>query len=35
VVGLALARILTGITFWVASTSVLWGQGVAVGLSNG
>jgi cytochrome o ubiquinol oxidase operon protein cyoD len=32
VVGLALALILTGISFWVASTSVLWGPGVAVGL---
>jgi cytochrome o ubiquinol oxidase operon protein cyoD len=32
VVGLALALLLTGISFWVASTSVLWGPGVAVGL---
>ena len=32
VVGLALALILTGISFWVASTAVLWGPGVAVGL---
>jgi cytochrome o ubiquinol oxidase operon protein cyoD len=32
VVGLALALILTGISFWVASTSHLWGPGVAVGL---
>jgi cytochrome o ubiquinol oxidase operon protein cyoD len=32
VIGLALALILTGISFWVASTSVLWGPGVAVGL---
>ena len=32
VVGLALALILTGISFWVASTSVLWGPGVATGL---
>jgi len=32
VVGLALALILTGISFWVASTSVLWGPGVAAGL---
>ena len=31
-IGLALALILTGISFWVASTSVLWGPGVAVGL---
>ena len=30
--GLALALILTGISFWVASTGVLWGPGVAVGL---
>jgi cytochrome o ubiquinol oxidase operon protein cyoD len=32
VIGLALALILTGISFWVASTHVLWGPGVAVGL---
>ena len=32
VIGLALALILTGISFWVASTSVLWGPGVATGL---
>ena len=32
VVGLALALILTGVSFWVASTAVLWGPGVAVGL---
>jgi cytochrome o ubiquinol oxidase operon protein cyoD len=32
VIGLGLALILTGISFWVASTSVLWGPGVAVGL---
>jgi cytochrome o ubiquinol oxidase operon protein cyoD len=31
-IGLALALILTGISFWVASTSVLWGPGVATGL---
>ena len=31
-VGLALALILTGVSFWVASTSSLWGPGVAVGL---
>jgi len=30
--GLALALVLTGVSFWVASTSVLWGPGVAVGL---
>jgi len=32
VVGLSLALLLTGISFWVASTSSLWGPGVAVGL---
>ena len=32
IIGLALALILTGISFWVASTSTLWGPGVAVGL---
>ena len=32
VLGLVLALILTGVSFWVASTSVLWGPGVAVGL---
>ena len=32
VVGLALALILTGVSFWVASTSVLWGPGLATGL---
>ena len=32
VVGLGLALILTGVSFWVASTSTLWGPGVAVGL---
>jgi cytochrome o ubiquinol oxidase operon protein cyoD len=32
VIGLAMALILTGISFWVASTSVLWGPGVATGL---
>ena len=32
VLGLALALILTGISFWVASTSTLWGPGVATGL---
>jgi cytochrome o ubiquinol oxidase operon protein cyoD len=32
VIGLALALILTGVSFCVASTSVLWGPGVAVGL---
>ena len=32
VVGLVLALILTGVSFWVASTSAIWGPGVAVGL---
>jgi cytochrome o ubiquinol oxidase operon protein cyoD len=32
VIGLALALILTGVSFWVASTSALRGPGVAVGL---
>ena len=32
VIGLALALVLTGISFWVASTSVLWGPGIATGL---
>jgi len=32
VIGLALALILTGVSFWVASTGLLWGPGVATGL---
>jgi cytochrome o ubiquinol oxidase operon protein cyoD len=32
VIGFTLALLLTGVSFWVASTSVLWGPGVAVGL---
>jgi cytochrome o ubiquinol oxidase operon protein cyoD len=32
VLGLGLALVLTGISFWVASTSSLWGPGIAVGL---
>jgi cytochrome o ubiquinol oxidase operon protein cyoD len=32
VIGLGLALGLTAVSFWVASTSVLWGPGVAVGL---
>ena len=32
VIGLALALVLTGVSFWVASTLALWGPGVAVGL---
>ena len=31
-VGLGLALLLTGVSFWVASTGVLWGPGVATGL---
>ena len=31
-VGLGLALVLTGVSFWVASTSILWGPGIAVGL---
>ena len=32
VIGLGLALLLTGVSFWVASTSAIWGPGVAVGL---
>ena len=32
VIGLGLALLLTAVSFWVASTSVLWGPGVAMGL---
>jgi cytochrome o ubiquinol oxidase operon protein cyoD len=32
VIGLGLALLLTAVSFWVASTSVLWGPGVATGL---
>jgi len=32
VIGLVLALILTGVSFWVASTSAIWGPGVAMGL---
>ena len=32
VVGLGLALLLTGVSFWVASTSAIWGPGVAMGL---
>ena len=32
IIGLAFALLLTGVSFWVASTSALWGPGVAVGL---
>ena len=32
VVGLVLALGLTGVSFWVASTSAIWGPGVATGL---
>ncbi len=31
-IGLGLALLLTAVAFWVASTSILWGPGVAVGL---
>jgi cytochrome o ubiquinol oxidase operon protein cyoD len=32
VIGLVLALVLTVVSFWVASTSALWGPGIAVGL---
>jgi cytochrome o ubiquinol oxidase operon protein cyoD len=32
IIGLGLALLLTGVSFLVASTSVLWGPGLAVGL---
>ena len=32
VAGLGLALLLTGVSFWVASTSALWAPGVAAGL---
>ncbi|HKC03290.1 MAG TPA: cytochrome o ubiquinol oxidase subunit IV [Sphingomicrobium sp.] len=32
IIGLGFALVLTAISFWVASTSSLWGPGVAVGL---
>ena len=32
IVGLALALLLTGVSFWVASTTSIWGPGVATGL---
>jgi len=32
IIGLTLALVFTGVSFWVASTSALWGPGVAVGL---
>jgi len=32
IVGLGLALLLTGVSFWVASTTSLWGPGVATGL---
>ena len=32
-IGLLLAVILTGISFWVANTTLLWGPGVALGLA--
>ena len=33
VVGLGLALLLTAVSFWVISTPLLWGPGVAVGLA--
>ena len=32
IVGLGLALILTGVSFWVASTSAIWAPGIATGL---
>ena len=32
-IGLLLAVILTGTSFWVANTSLLWGPGIALGLA--
>ena len=32
VIGLGLALLFTGVSFWAASTSTLWGPGVAAGL---
>ena len=32
IVGLGLALLLTGVSFWVASTNTIWGPGVATGL---
>jgi cytochrome o ubiquinol oxidase operon protein cyoD len=32
-IGLALAVVLTAISFWVANTSLLWGPGVLLGLA--
>ncbi|HYR35987.1 MAG TPA: cytochrome o ubiquinol oxidase subunit IV [Burkholderiales bacterium] len=32
-IGLALAVLLTGTSFWVANTSLLWAPGVALGLA--
>ncbi len=32
IIGLGFALVLTGVSFWVASTSLLWGPGIAVGL---
>ena len=32
VTGLGLALLFTGVSFWAASTSLLWGPGVATGL---
>jgi len=32
-IGLALAVILTAVSFWVANTSLLWGPGISLGLA--
>ena len=32
IIGLGFALLLTSVSFWVASTSALWGPGIAVGL---
>jgi cytochrome o ubiquinol oxidase operon protein cyoD len=32
IVGLGFALLLTGVSFWVASTTSIWGPGVATGL---
>ena len=32
IIGLGLALLLSGVSFWVASTSAIWGPGVAMGL---
>lgn len=32
-IGLALAAVLTGLSFWVANTSLLWAGGISLGLT--